>query len=581
MHFANQEYWLGIGIIVGFLIFLIIYTYLRRNRIVKSVFSDSQREMLLSNFSPGARLFRTLCLLLSVFLIGISMFDPRWGSKSVERTIEGIDIVFVMDISTSMTTPDVSPNRMEYSKLLAQQLMSSLIGNRMGIVGFAGFGFKVIPLTVDVNAAALFLNEMSPDMTDVQGTNLEDALKQAIDLFEKDTLTHKAIVVITDGEDMEFDPMKQVKIAKEKGIYVFTVGIGSPNGGQIPLLDKNGQIADYLKDDKGQTVTSKLNVNLLTQIATETGAFYVPGDENGIIELGNRLNEIKKSPFGKNLYEFMEPQYQYFLLPGLLLMMVYLLFPDRKIKWNARKLAIIAGLMLFCNAGFASVSSDAVKEYQSGNYDKALELFQKAITLDPNNERLRFNEANTYYQLADYAHATARYMSLTNSGDREVKNRSVYNLGNTFYQTKKYGEALQAYKYILDHEPLDSDLFTRALKNFVTIKQIPPEQQQQNQKNQDKKDQQNQDQNKEDKQQDKNKDKNQDKNKDQNKNDQNKDKKDQQPQNQDKKDQQNQETPTVKQSDIDKLLNLIESEEKKHLGKKETGKFQIEPKIKW
>ncbi len=303
MHLANGSIWSWILIFVSIITAIIIYSYFRKKNLINKLFSKSQQNLLLSNLSQPARAVKIISLILALFFICFAVLDPRWGTKSVQATIEGIDVVFVLDISKSMTTPDVVPNRLEVSKKLSSQLMSLLLGNRIGITAFAGYAFNIIPLTTDINASSVFLNELTTDMIDVQGTNLEDAIKKAMELFEKDTLTHKAIVIFTDGEDYEFSPLNQVQLAKEKGITIFTVGIGTPNGGQIPLYDDKGNIIDYLKKD-GKTVTSRLNEALLTKISEETKGFYISGNENSMISLAKRLDEIKKSRFGSNIYEF-------------------------------------------------------------------------------------------------------------------------------------------------------------------------------------------------------------------------------------------------------------------------------------
>jgi Ca-activated chloride channel family protein len=567
MHLANRDIWLWILLAVLALTGLIIWSFMRRRSIVRRAFSEGQKASLLSNFSPGARLFRTIILGMSLFFLGLAILDPRWGSQAVEREMSGIDIVFLMDISASMDTEDVPGSRLGYAKQLSQQLMSLLAGNRIGVAGYAGFGFKVIPLTADINAAILFLNELSTSMIDIQGSNLEDGLKTAMELFDKQALTHRAIVVFTDGEDYEFSPLEQAKQAKQSGIRVYTLGIGTPEGAKVPILDQYGAVKDYMMEG-GKTVVSRLNETLLKSVAQESGGIYAPGTEDGILQIAKNLGELEKSKFGSNIYEFMEPQYQYFLTAAVLLLLIFILMPDRKL--NTRKpavpLAVLLLALLLPVGGYASDASDGVKSYKKSEYQKALQFFQKAITADPKNELLRYNEANSYYQMKQYAPAMTGYLSLTNSKNNDAQAKAFYNLGNAFAAQKDYKNALLSYKYVLDHADPKSEVFQRALKNFVFLKQkFPPQQQKDDQKEEkDNKDEENKDQNKDQK-------------------DDKKEKEPKNPDNQQKQQQQQaQQQKPISPTDIENLLNLIEEEEKKHLTDKEkpTGKL-IYPKIKY
>lgn len=555
MHLANGGMAVFIFILVALLTALVIFAFYRKNVLVRRLFSKNQQDLLLSNLNQPARAARTFALLLALYFIAFSALDPRWGTKNVQADIEGIDIVFIMDISRSMLTPDTAPNRLETSKKLSVQLMNLLLGSRIGITAFAGYAFNVIPLTTDVNAAALFLNELSPDMIDVQGTNLEDAIKKALELFEKEALTHKAIVIFTDGEDYEFSPLNQVRIAKEKGISIFTVGIGTPNGGNIPLLDANGNQVDFLKKD-GQIVLSRLNDKLLAQIAGDTRGIYVYGNDNSIITLSKRLDEIKKSRFGSNLYEFMEPQFQYFLIMGLLLLFIYLFLPDRKLPGNIAAVLAAVLLLSFSGRAFASDASGGCGEYRKGNYDQALELFRKAIVKEPKNEKLRFNEGNAFLKLKKNDEAVQSFGGLIWSKDKDIRKKSVYNLGNAFLEQGDVTNAALYYRMVLENEKPSSPLYKKALKNLLYAKQMPPKQQQQQQNDNNKKGDQKQDQNKD-----------QDRNKDQ----------------RDKQDRQNQpQSGPISPTQVENLLNLIEEEEKKHIGKKERDKtIRVYPQNEW
>lgn len=572
MHLVNSKSAILVLVIFAALTALIVLGQVRRRRLVRSIFSDNQRDLLLANYSPAMRAIRLTALALALFLVSFALLDPRWGTKSTEKEMDGIDVVLLMDISASMDTPDVAPSRLGYAQKLSQQLLSLLIGNRIGLAAFAGFGFKVIPLTMDLDAATIFLNELSTGMIDEQGTNLEDALKQAIELFQKDTLTHKVIVMMTDGEDSETDPMSQVKIAKENGITIFTVGIGTPAGGEIPILDEHGNPAGFL-EDRGQKVVSKLNEALLTRIAAETGGAYYAGSEDSIIKLAQQLDQIKKSRFGTNMYEFMEPQYQYFLLMALLLLFVFMFLPDRRVRVpsavskGAGAVMVLAALFLPATM-HASDASEGVLAYRRSDFKTAVEDFRKAILRRPNDQRLRYNEAGSYYGSQDYRHAVEDFSALIGSRRDDLRERSLFNLGNSFYKMQNLPAALNAYRQVIDSADPSSFLYQKAVNNYMLAKQqLQQQQQNQNQTNQNQQQQQqNQNQTNQNQQQQQ-----------QNQTNQNQ----QQQQSQSQTNRQAQPQP-VSPSDVESLLNLIAEEEKQHLSEEQRRQgLMIVPRHRW
>lgn len=518
----------------------------------------------ISNINRLSFTLKPFLLILALIFIFFALLDPRWGNRSVNVSLEGIDIVFVMDISRSMATKDVLPDRLGNAKLLAKRLAGYLVGNRIALTAFAGFAFNVLPLSLDIEALSSFLEELNFDMIDLQGTNLEDAIRKALELFDFNTLTHRSIVIFTDGEDMEFSPLKQAKEAKKKGVVIFTVGIGTPEGQMIPIYDENGNIIDYLKEN-GKVVVSKLNENLLNSISKETGGAFFYGNEENIVRLAQRLNEIKKSKFGSSLYSFMEPSFQYFLSVAVFLLIVYILLSGGKMRIfsSGRKLLVVSLLFLLfsIDGGYASQATKGVREYRRGNFDKALDYFQEAHIRDPDNEKLIFNLGNTYYRLGKFDEALNFYEKINNSKSRLVRERAVYNSGNASLENQDYERAIKSYKEILLNGDPDSKIYKKALLNFLYAKE-KMKKENQNEKT------------------GKNQNSRQDK-KNENKIEKNENSSSQgssssssasvtkQPQ-------------KLSRSDVENLLDLIQDEEKKHLaGKKEARIGQFPPKKSW
>ncbi len=498
---------------------------------------------------------RPIILIMALFFTFISLLDPRWRNKSSYGTMEGIDVVMVFDISRSMLTKDVFPDRLTEAKNIGNKILSKLVGNRIGITAFAGFAFNVLPLTTDLEAVSTFINELSTEMIDIQGSNLEDAIKKALSLFEENTLTHKAMIIITDGEDYEFSPLKSAKIAKEKGIIIFTVGIGTPNGGNIPIYDNNGNIIDYLKKD-GKVVVSQLNEKMLQQIAEETKGSYF--NSKDIEKLLSKIDQIKKTKFGLSKYEYLEPQYQYFLFIALLFLLIYLYLPVQKVNFFSMKkvLIIITTLLILNNYSFADLKTKGVKEYKKENYEEALNYFQKAQLKEQKNEKLHYNIGNTYYKLGNYEDSEKYYNRVLKSKNIKLANRSTYNLGNLYLEKNEIDKAIEKYKEVLSTEDPKSELYKKALLNLLYAKQKLQENSKQNQK--------------------------QDKNQQQNSSEKDKNSQSSKENSSNSSSYSSQNEIDQKPRDIENLLNLIKEEEKKYMGKKEKRKaIGINPKNEW
>lgn len=539
------------------------YAFLRRRKIMEYLFPGSAQRRTLAPLSGTARMVRTILIGLAVILSGLSILDPRWGSRTVDATLEGMDMVLVFDISRSMMTPDIVPDRLEKSRRLAGQLLQSLPGNRTGIVAFAGYAFPVIPLTTDPDAAMLFIDDLSVSQTDVQGSNLEDALRKALELFEKDSLTHKAIIIFTDGEDMEYNPMSQVKEAADRGITVYTVGMGTPAGAVVPLLDENGRKIDNLRNN-GQSVVSRLNQPLLEKIASETRGSYYTGNEQSMVVLSRVLDNARKSRFSNNSYEYMEPQFQVFLLLALLCLAGAFFLPERAC---AKAVPVILGLFfsgcLLLNPGnlYSSTPSRASDLFRKGQYEEAAKLFQKALVDDPRSEKLLFNQGASFYENKEYDKALRSFSSLTNSRDPVLRDRAIYNMATSMARAGDTAGALRQYGRLLENLPPMSDLYQKTLKNIVYLKE--QKRQQEENKNNSK---------------DSSKDKQDPKQQQNGQNQDNSQEKDKE-----NKEQEAQEQKPLRPTEIENMLNLAQSEEKKHAENREKAdKMRLQkPKYEW
>lgn len=284
-----------------------------------------------SSFKPALKLG---VLLLALTCIIIALVNPKMGTKMETVKRQGIDIVFAVDISKSMLAEDVAPNRLEKTKQIVSQIINQLGNDRVGIVGYAGSAYPVLPMTTDYSIAKMYLQSMNTNMVSSQGTAFNDAIQLAVDFFDvKDT--SKLIVLISDGEDHGDGVDDAVEMAKEKGVRIITIGVGTEKGGPIPLRDDKGTIASYKKDQEGETVITKLYPEILKKIADNTKSKYIVGTatKDVVEEVKKSLDKIEKSEFESQQIADFESQYQWFLALGFLLLLVDVFLLEKKTAW--------------------------------------------------------------------------------------------------------------------------------------------------------------------------------------------------------------------------------------------------------
>ncbi len=229
---------------------------------------------LILSVNDNNKKWKMVLVLISVFLIIFSMMRPQWGFEWKEVTRSGLDIIIALDTSKSMLAEDVKPNRLERSKLAVKDLIKKLQGDRLGLIAFAGNAFLQCPLTADYNGFMLSLDDLDVHTIPKGGTSLSNAVRVALDSYEGSKKKYKILVIITDGEDHEGNAQHWAEKAKEKGIKIFTIGIGTKEGEIIPITDESGRKI-YLKDKSGNVVKTRLDETTLQQIALSTGGSYL------------------------------------------------------------------------------------------------------------------------------------------------------------------------------------------------------------------------------------------------------------------------------------------------------------------
>ncbi|MAZ00982.1 MAG: hypothetical protein CMP58_02160 [Flavobacteriales bacterium] len=283
------------------------------------------------NYSFKMQNIKFILFTLSIFFLCISIVNPQIGRKEVEIKRKGIDIIIALDISRSMLTEDIKPNRLEKAKMSISKLINKLQGDRIGIIVFAEKAFVQLPITTDYSAAKLYANTISTDLIRSQGTAISSALELSINSFNQESKTNKIIIVISDGENHDQKAIEIAEACNKKGIKIFTLGMGLEKGGLIPVKSKQG-VTNYIKDQKGNTVVSKLNEEVLKLISEKTNGIYIRANntEVGLEKLLEEINKIEKSEVGTKVFTDFNDYFNISILICLILILTNTIMSESK-----------------------------------------------------------------------------------------------------------------------------------------------------------------------------------------------------------------------------------------------------------
>lgn len=331
LKFANPEffylYWL-----VPLLILFFIGIFKYKKRLLKKLGDEELVQDLTANVSRSKQRWKIVLIVVIFSILVFSLANPQIGTRLEEVKRTGVDIFIALDVSKSMLAEDITPNRLDKAKHEVGNFIEKLQGDRVGIIAFSGLAFVQCPLTLDYGAAKLFLNDVEVGNIPQPGTAIAEAIKTAMKSFTSRELKYKVLVLITDGEDHEEDPVEVAKEASKEGIIIYTIGMGSPQGAPIPEFDQYGRQVGYKKDKDGQIVTSKLDILTLEKIAFETGGkFYI--STTGEVELDKILDEVnkmEKKELASRKFTQFEDRFQIFLFLVLILLIIETLLSERR-----------------------------------------------------------------------------------------------------------------------------------------------------------------------------------------------------------------------------------------------------------
>ena len=446
-----------------------------RQRALDAVVAASLQDVVVAGVDGRRRRLRAGLLVAAVAALVVAIAGPEVGFTWEEVRREGVDLIVALDTSRSMLTPDVRPDRLARAKLGVRDLLAAARGDRFGLVAFAGTAFLQCPLTLDQRA---FLESL--DATDVGiiprgGTNLEAAITTALDGFEGREGRHQAIVLITDGEPTEGDVERAVAKAKERGVRIFTVGIGTPAGELIP-----GEGGGFYKDQRGQAVKSRLDEALLEHVAVETGGVYLraAGASLGLTELyRDHIATMERRQLGSTLARRPEERFQWPLALALALLAAEWLVGDGRAPRMAvapAARAAAAVLLVVAGTGFLdphAAGREGNRLYAEGRYDEAAKRYNDALVDAPDSARLHLNLGAAEYKAGHWDAARRALEAVPDDPkDPARTGRRLYDLGNVQFRQgealeqsqpeqalQRWNEALASYERALATAPGDRD----------------------------------------------------------------------------------------------------------------------------
>ena len=304
-----------------------------KKRVLKSLASAKMIDHIAPERSSFKGWLKQILFWLGWAFICLGLVNPQIGTELETVKREGVDLVFAIDVSKSMLAEDIAPNRLEKAKRLAGELINQLVSDRVGIIAYASSAIPHLPITTDYAAARLFLSSLDTNMISSQGTAISAAMRLAETYFDDENQTNRVVCIISDGEDHGDDALVAASRAAQLGVTFFTVVVGTEKGAVIPIT--KGNSTSYKKDDKGEVVITKSDFEQMESIAKETDGLFLDGSntEEVVTSIIDRLKEMDKQEFEAKQFAKFKDQFQWFLVVGLILIVLDLFLFYRKTQW--------------------------------------------------------------------------------------------------------------------------------------------------------------------------------------------------------------------------------------------------------
>lgn len=495
LHFQYIPYFLALAA-VPLMIFLYFQLIKWKKKTERKIGDPSLVKELIADYSSKKFLTKFIlfvcAFVLCVFAVaGLVLPD---GTQKINR--KGTDLMIALDVSKSMLAQDIQPSRLERAKQVISKIIDNSPDDKIGLVIFAGRAYLQMPLTVDHEAAKMYLASASPDDVPTQGTVIADALKMCYAAFNPKEKTFKSVLLISDGEDHDNEAIKVTKQLAKDGIMVNTIGIGSPQG--APIMDPS--TGQYKKNEKGETVISKLNEQELSDIAKNGNGIYQLYTNTDAVaaNITNQLSKIgNEATISDSSYASFKQYFQYFLAAAFILLLMEFFVSEKR----RSKIKNVVAVFFFMSISFSSFSQNAKNEiikgnkaYKENNYDAAENAYRDALKESDTNVTASYNLGNVLYRKNNTEEAVKSYdEAIAHAQNNQVKQKAFYNKGVAYQKAKKLPECITAYKNALILNPNDEDArqnLQRALKEQQKQQQQQNKDQKKNKNNQQQKNQQ-------------------------------------------------------------------------------------------
>ena len=329
MHFGEPSNFAWLVAVPAMILFL-VWAYRMRRRALQRFAALPDR--LTASVNRAARRWKSVLLVAGVLFGALALVQPRWGFEWREVKRKGVDVFVLLDVSKSMLTEDVRPNRLTQAKFACEDLLNKLEGDRVGLIAFAGTAFVQCPLTIDYEAFRLTLKDASPGIIPRGGTAIGAAIRTALKAFEAGEGRDRAIVLITDGEETEGDAVDAAEEAAKADVHIYAIGVGTAEGELIPVRE-DGKAMEFLKDREGQVVKSRLDEATLKQLALKTQGIYVrsaAGDFGMDTVYEKGIGQLQKKEAESKLQKRYFERFQWPLGIGFALLVLEAFVSDRR-----------------------------------------------------------------------------------------------------------------------------------------------------------------------------------------------------------------------------------------------------------
>ena len=486
-------------LLLPIIVLVYFYALAQKKKVAKKIGDAVLVNELTANYNQKSYPKKFLLIFISMMLVLLALANLRKKTGSEKITRNGIDIMIALDVSKSMLAKDVQPNRLERAKQLLGKLIDRLSNDRIGIIVFAGKSYLQMPLTGDHTATKMYLSAATPETVPTQGTVIGDALKMSYAAFNTKEKKYKAVILISDGEDHDENAVDIATEMASQGVVINTVGIGSTEG--TTIFDELTN--DAKKDKEGNTVITKLNEQILADIAASgKGTYQLFTNTDEVVDkLYSSLSSMEKRNVEDNSLASYKSWFQILLGLAFLLLVIEILINEVKIN-KVKNLKYIATtfLLFFSINIFAQAQKEAIKNgneaYKKNDFETAIKQYQQATTKNDKNTKAQFNLGNALYKADKKDDAINTYDKAAKDAVKPAeKSNALYNKAVALQNTKKLKESIDAYKKALMQDGNNED--ARHNLQLALRQQKQEEQKEKEQKEKEKQqDKQNQDKNK-------------------------------------------------------------------------------------